>query len=148
MTAARERVLVYDDDEHLRAAACVLLRAAAFDAHEFGDEESFMLALRREGASAVVVDFDAGVGYRHRLDIARLIREEKWLEPLVIVGVSHDVGWIDLDLVDFAISKPYVTAELPRLLRGMIDIAGGPVREGRYCPAVGGWRAARAGSQR
>lgn len=73
---ARDRVLVYDDDdEHHLAAACVLLRAAGFDAYEFGDEESFMLTLRRDGARAAIIDFDAGVGYRDRLDVARLIAD-------------------------------------------------------------------------
>lgn len=144
MKGLRDRVLVYDDDEHLRTAACALLRSAGFDAIDCPDEGTFLVRLAREGAVAAIIDFDIGVGYRDRIDIGRFLREDRRFAGLVLIGVSSDVGWIDLDLVDFALSKPYVTAELPQLVRGMIEITRSCDDWAQQGKAVGGWRASHS----
>lgn len=95
MKHVRDRVLVYDDDEHLRTAACVLIRAAGFDARDCPDAESFLVTLAREDAIAAIVGFGIGVGYRDRIDIGRFLREDGRFEDLVLIGVSRDVGWIE-----------------------------------------------------
>jgi FixJ family two-component response regulator len=115
------RIVVVDDDRHIRDAARVLLAAAGFDVVDLASAADALLLLRREPAAAAIVDFD--VARREGVGLAIAVCATSELERVALIGVAFDVGSIHLELVDLAIQKPYATLDLAGLVRSAIEKA-------------------------
>ena len=68
------KVLVVDDDSHIRDVVCFALRRAGFDVTEAADGEAALLAFRREKPDLVILDILMPV--MDGLDVCRTIRAE------------------------------------------------------------------------
>ena len=72
--ARMRKVLVVDDDPHIRDVVCFALRRAGFDVTEAADGEAGLLAFRREKPDLVILDVLMPV--IDGLDVCRSIRAE------------------------------------------------------------------------
>ena len=68
------KVLVVDDDSHIRDVVCFALRRAGFDVAEAADGEAGLLAFRRDKPDLVILDILMPV--MDGLDVCRAIRAE------------------------------------------------------------------------
>ncbi|MDQ3032240.1 MAG: response regulator [Myxococcota bacterium] len=111
-------ILLVDDDAHLREAAREILAAEGFEVLDFGSAADAIVILRTQQVALAVVDLD--VALREGVDLAEAVCETPELDRTALIGVTFDVKAVDLELLDLALQKPYVTSDLPRVIREVL----------------------------
>ena len=133
------RILVIDDQPHVRATVLVALRANGFDAVGFADGASGLRAFEASRYDAAIVDI-----YMPGLDGIKLMRALRALSPdLPIVAMSGVLlGTSENTALDFlsrtpdlsrivCLKKPFRSSELLAAIRKAMaaTVPAGPVRE-------------------
>lgn len=114
-------ILLVDDDAHIRVIARELLLAEGHEVFDLGSAADAIVILRRQHVHLAIVDLD--VALREGVDLADAICATPDLDRTALIGVTFDVTRVDLEIVDLALQKPYVTSDLPRVVR---DVLAGP----------------------
>lgn len=120
----KERVLVVDDEEHIRRAVGRALSARGYDVEMADDGESALDSVRASRPDLVVLDLNLpGID---GLSVARRIRN--WSQvPILVLSVREDesdkVAALELGADDY-LTKPFGTDELMARVRALLRRAG------------------------
>jgi CheY-like chemotaxis protein len=112
------KILLVDDDHHIRAVARELLVAEGHEVLDLASAADAIVILRREQIALAIVDLD--VARREGVDLADAVCATPELDRTALIGVTFDVTRVDLELVDLALQKPYATTDLPRVIREVL----------------------------
>ena len=123
-----DRILVVDDDPHLRKALKRLFEFEGYDVAVCGDGRSALDVFRRAPPTAIVLDLHLpGIP---GIEVCRKIREESIAVPIVILSAETDISakisLLEVGADDF-VTKPFSSRELLARVRTAI----------RHAPTIG-----------
>jgi DNA-binding response OmpR family regulator len=117
----KKRVLIVEDDPHIRLGLCDALRGEGYDVLECGDGGQAMPMLRQNKPDLVLLDLmlPRKSGY----DLCREIRAEKNRVPILILSAKGQeidkVVGLELGADDY-VTKPFSVRELLARLRALL----------------------------
>jgi two-component system KDP operon response regulator KdpE len=116
----KSRVLVVDDDSHIRRALRVALTAAGYDVGEGADGQQALTSLATQRVDVVLLDLGLP-----RLDGVEVLRRLRTFSdvPVIVVSARHDhdekIRALDLGADDY-VTKPFDIGELLARLRALL----------------------------
>ena len=120
MTALTQKILVVDDESHIRRLLCATLTRAGYPVEEAGDARTAMRALAVEKPHAVLLDL--GLPDRDGIELVPLIKKQSDAAVLIVSAredTGEKVAALDLGADDY-VTKPFDTDELLARLRGSL----------------------------
>jgi DNA-binding response OmpR family regulator len=117
----KRRILVVEDDAHIRLGLCDSLRTEGYEVHECADGAQAMPALRQCRPELVVLDLM--LPRRSGYDLCREIRAEKNRVPILILSAKGQeidkVVGLELGADDY-VTKPFSLRELLARIRALL----------------------------
>jgi DNA-binding response OmpR family regulator len=117
------RVLLVDDDAHVRQMTRLMLSLDGFDVVEAGDAHSALDLFECETVDVVVTDLYMPDEDGHVL-IARLRARDRRVPIVVVSGGSVHGRWSQPEVelgADAAVQKPFSAEDLVAAIRGVLD---------------------------
>jgi DNA-binding response OmpR family regulator len=123
--AAGARVLVVEDDEHMRRAICGYLRSYGFQVLEADNGLDALAVLRRGQVDIALVD--VGLPQMDGLELVRRVRLESTVPIVIVTGRSDEASRIEgLEAgADDYVVKPFLMGEMAARVRAHLRRARG-----------------------
>ncbi|MDB6156031.1 MAG: Two component transcriptional regulator, winged helix family [Chthoniobacteraceae bacterium] len=139
----KKKILVVEDDAHIRLGLCDALRAEGYEVSECGDGAKALQLLRQSGAGLVVLDIM--LPNKSGYDLCREIRNAKNQVPILMLSAKGQeidkVVGLELGADDY-VTKPFSLRELLARVHALLrraDSGGAPavapdeIRFGNVC---------------
>ncbi|CAA9528851.1 MAG: DNA-binding response regulator KdpE [uncultured Sphingomonadaceae bacterium] len=120
MTTLTQKILVVDDESHIRRLLCATLTRAGYLAQEAASAQAAMTVLAAQKPDAVLLDL--GLLDRDGIELVPLIKKQSDAAVLIVSAreeTSEKVAALDLGADDY-VTKPFDTDELLARLRGSL----------------------------
>lgn len=120
MTTLAQKILVVDDESHIRRLLCATLTRAGYLVAEAGNAKVAMSLLAAEKPDAVLLDL--GLPDRDGIELVPLIKKQSDAAVLIVSAreeTGEKVAALDLGADDY-VTKPFDTDELLARLRGSL----------------------------